>query len=63
MGLPAGIAGLMVPPVGLGLGAYGVGYAVYTNILGRGKNIVLSVDTPIEVRVDRRSMTVPAKNR
>ena len=53
LGLPAGVAGLMVPPVGLGLGAYSVGYAVYTNILGRGKNIVLPIDTAIEVRVDR----------
>ena len=60
LGLPAGIAGLMVPPVGLGLGAYGVGYAVYTNILGRGKNIVLPVDTPIEVRVGR---SMPVTNR
>jgi hypothetical protein len=54
LGIPAGVAGLMVPPVGIGLGAYGVGYAVYTNILGRGKNITLPVDTPIEVRVDRK---------
>jgi hypothetical protein len=54
LGLPAGVAGLMVPPVGLGLGAYGVGYALYTNILGPGKNIALPVDTPLEVRVDRR---------
>ena len=57
-GLPAGIAGLMVPPVGLGLGAYAVGYAVYTNILGPGKNIALPVDTPIEVRVDRPPIAV-----
>jgi hypothetical protein len=53
LGLPGGIAGLMVPPVGLGLGAYSVGYAVYFSILGRGKNISLPVDTSIEVRLDR----------
>ena len=53
LGLPAGVTGIMFPPVGLGLGAYGVGYAVYTNILGRGKNLELPADTTIEVRVDR----------
>lgn len=54
LGLPGGVTGLMFPTVGLGLGAYGVGYAVYTNILGRGKNLILPADTTIEVRVDRR---------
>jgi hypothetical protein len=54
LGLPAGIAGLMAPPVGLGFGAYGVGYAIYSNILGRGKDIVLPVDTSIEIRIDGR---------
>ncbi|HEY2384238.1 MAG TPA: hypothetical protein VGK48_23945 [Terriglobia bacterium] len=52
-GLPGGIAGLMVPPVGLGLGAYSVGYALYFNILGHGKNITLPADTSIELRLDR----------
>lgn len=52
-GLPGGIAGLMNPTVGLGLGAYGVGYAVYFNILGRGKDINLPADTSIEIRLDR----------
>jgi hypothetical protein len=51
-GLPAGVTGLMVPPVGLGLGAYGVVRSVYSNILGRGKDIHLPSDTPIEVRLD-----------
>jgi hypothetical protein len=53
LGLPGGIAGMMVPPVGLGLGAYGVGYAIYFNILGHGKNIVLPEDSAIEIRLDR----------
>jgi hypothetical protein len=59
LGLPGGVAGLMVPPVGIGLGAYSVGYAIYFNILGRGKNIVLPVDTSIEIRVDRPMTTSP----
>jgi hypothetical protein len=51
-GMPGSIAGMMVPPVGLGLGAYGVTRSVYSNIIGHGKNITLPVDTPIEVRID-----------
>ena len=53
LGLPGSIAGMMVPPVGLGLGAYGVGHAIYFNILGHGKNIVLPEDSAIEIRLDR----------
>ena len=53
LGLPAGITGLMVPPVGVALGAYGLAYAVYANILGRGKNISLPIGSSIEVRLDR----------
>jgi hypothetical protein len=53
LGLPGSIAGMMVPPVGLGLGAYSVGYAVYFNILGHGKNIVLPEDSSLEIRLER----------
>ena len=59
LGLPASIAGLMVPPVGIALGAYGAGHALYSNILGRGKNIALPADTSIEVRVDWSTEAVP----
>jgi hypothetical protein len=52
-GMAGGVAGMMSPAVGLGLGAYGVGYATNFNILGHGKNITLPMDTSIEVRVDR----------
>jgi hypothetical protein len=53
LGLPGGIAGLMNPTVGLGMGAYSVGYAIYFSILGRGKNIRLPADTSIEIHLDR----------
>lgn len=52
LGLPAGVAGLMVPPLGLGLGAYGVSRSIYSNLIGHGKNITLPADTPIEIRLD-----------
>jgi hypothetical protein len=54
LGLPGGVAGMMVPPVGLALGAYSVGYAVYFNILGKGKNVDLPADTSIEIRLGRK---------
>jgi hypothetical protein len=54
LGLPGGVAGMMVPPVGLALGAYSVGYAVYFNILGKGKNVNLPADTSIEIRLGRK---------
>jgi hypothetical protein len=51
-GMAGGVAGLMVPAVGLGLGAYSVTHAFITNIIGHGKNIVLPVDTRVEIRLD-----------
>ena len=46
LGLPASVAGLMVPPVGIALGAYGAGHALYSNILGRGKTSCLRPTLP-----------------
>jgi hypothetical protein len=59
LGLPASIAGKMIPPVGIALGAYGAGHALYSNVLGRGKNIALPADTSIEVRVDWPTEAMP----
>jgi hypothetical protein len=51
-GLPAGIAGRMVPPVGIGLGLYGAGRSVFFNILGRGQEVRFPVGTPMEIHLD-----------
>ncbi len=51
-GLPAGIAGRMIPPVGIGLGIYGVGHAIFSNFLSRGQEVRFPVNTPLEVRLD-----------
>ena len=51
-GLPAGIAGRMIPPIGIGLGTYGVGRSVVFNLLARGPEIDFPRDTPIEIRLD-----------
>jgi hypothetical protein len=52
LGLPAGIAGRMIPPVGIGLGIYSAARSVFFNILSRGQEINFPVNTPIEIRVD-----------
>jgi len=51
-GLPAGIAARMVPPVGISLGIYGLGRAIFSNLLSRGQEIRFPVNTPLEVRLD-----------
>src|SRR6266850_76823 len=52
LGLPAGIAGRMIPPVGISLGLYSAARSVFINIFARGQEIAFPVDTPIEIRVD-----------
>jgi hypothetical protein len=51
-GLPAGIAGRMIPPVGIGLGLYGLGHAIFSNILSRGQEVRFPINTPLEVRLE-----------
>jgi len=51
-GLPAGIAGRMIPPVGIGLGLYGLGHAIFSNILSRGQEVRFPMNTPLEIRLD-----------
>jgi len=51
-GLPAGVAGRMVPPVGIALGLYSAGRSVFLNILGRGQEIQFPVGAPLEIRLD-----------
>jgi len=51
-GFPAGIAGRMIPPVGISLGIYGLGRAIFSNLLSRGQEITFPVNTPLEVRLD-----------
>ena len=51
-GFPAGIAGRMIPPVGISLGIYGLGHAIFSNLLSRGQEVKFPVNTPLEVRLD-----------
>jgi hypothetical protein len=51
LGLPASISGAMFPPVGIGLGVYGAARSIYVNLLGRGQDVRLPANTPIEIRL------------
>jgi hypothetical protein len=52
-GLPAGISGAMMPPVGMAFGFYGAARSVYTNFLKRGKDIDIPENTPMEIRLEK----------
>jgi hypothetical protein len=52
LGLPAGIAARMFPPVGIGLSVFIATRSVFVNILARGQEINFPLNTPIEIRVD-----------
>jgi hypothetical protein len=52
LGIPAGIAGRMIPPVGIGLSLFSAARSLFVNILARGQEIDFPVNTPIEIRVD-----------
>lgn len=38
-------------PAAVALGFYGVGRSIYTNLLGKGRDIVMPADTPIELQL------------
>jgi hypothetical protein len=52
LGLPSGIAGRMIPAAGIGLGLYSVGYSMFVNVLSKGPEINLPIDTPMEIRFE-----------
>lgn len=52
-GLPASVTGAMIPHVALGLGLYGAARSVYSNFIGRGHDIELPQNTPMEVHLEK----------
>ncbi len=51
MGLVGAAVSQMTRPVGIAMGIYGAARTVYTNVLGKGREVTFSADTPIEVRL------------
>jgi hypothetical protein len=58
-GLPASISSAMIPPVGIGLGFFGAARSVYSNFLGRGREIQLPTNTMMEIRLEK---VIPSAN-
>jgi hypothetical protein len=52
LGLTGSISGAMIPPVGIGLAFYGAARSVYSNFIGRGRDVKFPVDTFMEIRLE-----------
>ena len=52
-GLPASVSGAMIPHVAVGLGLYGAARSMYSNFLGRGRDIELPQNTPMEIHLEK----------
>jgi len=51
MGVIGVAVGQITRPVGIAMGVYGAARTVYTNVLGRGREVIFAQDTPIQVRL------------
>ena len=58
-GLPGSISGAMIPPVGIGLSFFGAARSVYSNFLGRGRDVTLPNNTTMEIRIEKRTEDIP----
>jgi len=51
MGLIGAAVSRITRPVGIALGVYGAARTIYTNVLGKGREVTFAADTPIQVRL------------
>jgi hypothetical protein len=51
MGFLGAAVSQITRPVGIAMGAYGAARTIYTNVLGKGREVVFAADTPIQVRL------------
>jgi hypothetical protein len=51
MGLIGAVVGQIIRPVGIAMGAYGAARTMYSNVLGKGREVTFPADTPIQVRL------------
>ena len=56
-GLLGAAVGQITRPIGIALSVAGAGRTIYTNILGKGREVSFPADTPIQVRLALRSDT------
>jgi hypothetical protein len=51
MGLVGAAVSQITRPVGIAMGVYGAVRTIYTNVLGKGREVTFPADTPIQVRL------------
>ncbi|MCU1383153.1 MAG: hypothetical protein JWL71_1850 [Acidobacteria bacterium] len=51
MGLIGAAVSQITRPVGIAMGVYGAARTIYTNVLGKGREVTFPADTPIQVRL------------
>jgi hypothetical protein len=51
MGFLGAAVSQITRPVGIAMGVYGAARTIYTNVLGKGREVVFAADTPIQVRL------------
>ena len=51
MGLIGAAVSQITRPVGIAMGVYGAARTIYSNVLGRGQEVIFPADTPIQVRL------------
>jgi hypothetical protein len=51
MGLIGAAVSQITRPVGIAMGAYGAARTIYSNVLGKGQEVIFPADTPIQVRL------------
>jgi hypothetical protein len=51
MGVIGAVVSQVSRPAGIALSAYGAARTVYTNVLGKGREVTFAADTPIQVRL------------
>ena len=51
MGLIGAAVSQITRPVGIAMGIYGAARTIYTNVLGKGREVTFPADTPIQVRL------------
>ena len=51
MGLLGAAVSQITRPVGIAMGVYGAARTMYTNVLGKGREVMFAADTPIQVRL------------
>jgi hypothetical protein len=51
IGVIGAAVGQAMRPVGIALGAYGAARTMYSNVLGKGREVTFTADTPIQVQL------------